>query len=72
MDRGNTYYQPTGETTEWEDILIKKGIMAPKTKVPDEVFEMPSEAEIRQKQMESKSLDELDEFDVRVLLSLFR
>lgn len=26
MSRGNTYYAPTGETTEWDDILINKGI----------------------------------------------
>lgn len=26
MNRGGTYYKHTGETTEWEDILIKKGI----------------------------------------------
>lgn len=36
MDRGQTYYKPTGETTEWEDILIKKGIIEPKTKVHEE------------------------------------
>lgn len=63
MERGSTYYQPTDETTEWEDILIKKGIMAPKTKVQNEVFEMPSDVEMRQTQMEKKSLKELDELD---------
>lgn len=25
-NRGNTSYAVSGETTEWEDILIKKGI----------------------------------------------
>lgn len=26
MSRGDKSYQVSGETTEWEDILIKKGI----------------------------------------------
>lgn len=61
MDRGNVYYAPTGETTEWEDILIKKGILAPKTKVveEEEVQEEQQQVDAR----ENATLDELDEMD---------
>ncbi|KAI9917273.1 hypothetical protein PsorP6_013072 [Peronosclerospora sorghi] len=59
-ERGNVYYAPTGETTEWEDILVKKGILAPKTKVPDEAEE---EEEEHVDPRENATLDELDEMD---------
>jgi hypothetical protein len=59
-DRGNVYYAPTGETTEWEDILIKKGIIAPKTKVQEEESE---EEEEKVDPRENATLDELDEMD---------
>ncbi|TMW69229.1 hypothetical protein Poli38472_001385 [Pythium oligandrum] len=59
-DRGNVYYAPTGETTEWEDILIKKGILAPKTKVQEEEEE---EEEVQVDPRENATLDELDEME---------
>lgn len=62
MDRGSKFYEPTGETTEWEDILIKKGILAPKTKVPDEEEQ---EEEEYVDPRENATLEELDEMDVR-------
>lgn len=62
MDRGSKFYAPTGETTEWEDILVKKGILAPKTKVQEE--ESESEDEQRDPRQDA-TLDELDEMDVR-------
>lgn len=57
-DRGNVYYAPTGETTEWEDILVKKGILAPKTKVVEE-----QEVEAYVDPREKATLDELDEME---------
>ncbi|CAK4643091.1 unnamed protein product [Aphanomyces euteiches] len=60
MNRGNKTYVGTGETTEWEDILIKKGIIAPKTKVTEEE-EYESEEEVDPR--ENATLDELDEFE---------
>jgi len=27
MNRGNTSYKHTGETTEWDDILMEKGVV---------------------------------------------
>lgn len=67
MDRGQKYYEPTGETTEWEDILIKKGIIAPKTKVEEE--EKDTEEDDAPSIYEEKTLDELTEFDVQTLIS---
>nr|CCA22606.1 phosducinlike protein putative [Albugo laibachii Nc14] len=61
MDRGQKYYEPTGETTEWEDILVKKGIIAPKTKVEEE--EKETEEDDAPSLYEKKTLDELTEFD---------
>ncbi|CEG36596.1 Conserved phosducin-like protein [Plasmopara halstedii] len=58
-DRGNVYYAPTGETTEWEDILVKKGILAPKTKVIEEKEEEEEFVDPR----ENATLDELDEME---------
>ena len=65
MNRGNTYYKPTVEITEWEDILIKKGIIAPKTKVEEEDTneDQPTEAELHRQALEQKSLEELDEME---------
>lgn len=60
MDRGSTYYQPSGETTEWEDILIKKGIMEPKTKAKVEEEDILDEIQMRKMELNAKSLDELD------------
>ncbi|KAJ0407593.1 hypothetical protein ATCC90586_006236 [Pythium insidiosum] len=60
-DRGNVYYAPTGETTEWEDILIKKGILAPKTKVQEEEESDHEEQQIDPR--ETATLDELDEME---------
>lgn len=62
MDRGSKFYEPTGETTEWEDILIKKGILAPKTKVQEEEEESDEE---QVDPREYATLDELDEMEVR-------
>ncbi|CAH0474585.1 unnamed protein product [Peronospora belbahrii] len=59
-DRGNVYYAPTGETTEWEDILVKKGILAPKTKVPNE---MQEEEEGGGDSRENATLEELEEME---------
>ncbi|KAF1333357.1 Phosducin-like protein, partial [Globisporangium splendens] len=60
MDRGSKFYEPTGETTEWEDILIKKGILAPKTKVQEEEEESEDEQyDARQ----DATIDELDEME---------
>ena len=59
-DRSNVSYAPTGETTEWEDILVKKGILAPKTKVPDEEQEDDDE---QGDAREHATLDELDELE---------
>ena len=61
-ERGGVYYQPTGETTEWEDILIKKGIIAPKTKVEEE-YEEDVEVETEADKLQAMGLDELDELD---------
>lgn len=62
MDRGSKFYEPTGETTEWEDILVKKGILAPKTKVQEEEEESEDEQDDPR---EEATLDELDEMEVR-------
>ncbi|ETW02199.1 hypothetical protein H310_05766 [Aphanomyces invadans] len=60
MNRGSKTYVGTGETTEWEDILIKKGIIAPKTKVTEEEqYESEDETDPREK----ATLDELDEME---------
>ncbi|CAI5745223.1 unnamed protein product [Peronospora destructor] len=61
-DRGNVFYAPTGETTEWKDILVKKGILAPKTKVPNET-EQEEEEEEDVDPRENATLDELDEME---------
>ncbi|CAI5736538.1 unnamed protein product [Hyaloperonospora brassicae] len=61
-DRGNVSYAPTGETTEWEDILVKKGILAPKTKVPDEEQQDDDDDE-QEDTREHATLDELDELE---------
>lgn len=61
MDRGSKFYAPTGETTEWEDILVKKGILAPKTKVQEEEEESDDE---QYDPREDATLDELDEMEV--------
>ena len=34
MDYHTTYVAPEGETTEWEDILVKKGIWEERPKPP--------------------------------------
>ncbi|KAG7392817.1 Phosducin-like protein 2 [Phytophthora pseudosyringae] len=60
-DRGNVFYAPTGETTEWEDILVKRGIIAPKTKVPDEEEQEQEDEQLDPR--EYATLDELDEMD---------
>ncbi|GAB9471402.1 Phosducin-like protein [Globisporangium polare] len=60
MDRGSKFYAPTGETTEWEDILVKKGILAPKTKVQEEEEESDDE---QYDPREDATLDELDEME---------
>ncbi|RLN93440.1 hypothetical protein BBJ28_00003921 [Nothophytophthora sp. Chile5] len=65
-DRGNKFYAPTGETTEWEDILVKKGILAPKTKVNEEEEEQEEE---QVDPREYATLDELDELEVRQISS---
>jgi hypothetical protein len=62
MDRGSKFYEPTGETTEWEDILVKKGILAPKTKVQEEEEESDDE---QVDPREYATLDELDDMEVR-------
>ncbi|RHY31530.1 hypothetical protein DYB32_003392 [Aphanomyces invadans] len=63
MNRGSKTYVGTGETTEWEDILIKKGIIAPKTKVTEEEeYESEDETDPREK----ATLDELDEMEVGI------
>lgn len=62
MDRGSKFYEPTGETTEWEDILVKKGILAPKTKVQEEEEQSDDE---QVDPREYATLDELDEMEVR-------
>ncbi|TDH74144.1 uncharacterized protein CCR75_002968 [Bremia lactucae] len=59
-DRGNVFYAPTGETTEWEDILVKKGILAPKSKVPEEEEQ---EEEQHVDPRENATLEELDEME---------
>ncbi|ETV76971.1 hypothetical protein H257_09378 [Aphanomyces astaci] len=60
MNRGSKLYVGTGETTEWEDILIKKGIIAPKTKVTEEEdYESEDDVDPR----EDATLDELDEME---------
>ena len=62
-DRGNVFYAPTGETTEWEDILVKKGILVPKTKVPDETEYEAEAAAAAADPRENATLDELDELE---------
>ncbi|OQR82753.1 phosducin-like protein [Achlya hypogyna] len=59
MDRGNKTYVGTGETTEWEDILIKRGIIAPKTKAPVEEEESSDDEDPR----EQATMEELDEME---------
>lgn len=64
MDRGQKFYAPTGETTEWEDILVQKGIIAPKSKV-----EVEEEEEHSPKVTHAhKSMEDLDDDDVSVEL----
>jgi hypothetical protein len=67
MDRGTKFYEPTGETTEWEDILVKKGIIAPKTKVKEEEEYGDDEEQIDPRH--NATLDELDEMDVSTIIS---
>eukprot|EP00698_Gefionella_okellyi_P020511 TRINITY_DN6447_c0_g1_i1.p1 TRINITY_DN6447_c0_g1~~TRINITY_DN6447_c0_g1_i1.p1 ORF type:complete len:240 (-),score=59.82 TRINITY_DN6447_c0_g1_i1:634-1353(-) len=60
-------YQAPHQTTEWEDVLRKKGIIPelPKGPSKDEVDEVAREAaaELQKLDMESKTLDELDELE---------
>ena len=63
MDRGGTYYKPTGETTEWEDILIKKGIIEPKTKVIEEEEEEVDYTSEKVEYDSNKENDDDEEFD---------
>ncbi|RHY85931.1 hypothetical protein DYB37_012667 [Aphanomyces astaci] len=65
MNRGSKLYVGTGETTEWEDILIKKGIIAPKTKVTEEEdYESEDDVDPR----EDATLDELDEMEASIVV----
>jgi hypothetical protein len=61
MDRGTKFYEPTGETTEWE------GIIAPKTKVKEEEEYGDDEEQIDPRH--NATLDELDEMDVSTIIS---
>ncbi|RLO07483.1 hypothetical protein DYB28_002632 [Aphanomyces astaci] len=66
MNRGSKLYVGTGETTEWEDILIKKGIIAPKTKVTEEEdYESEDDVDPR----EDATLDELDEMEASIRIA---
>lgn len=65
----------SGETTEWEDILIKKGIttkedvllgkgLDPRDFVESRPDTLPSEEELRERAIADATLEELDELEV--------
>ena len=67
MNRGIKYYEATGETTEWEDILVKKGILAPRRKLEDDDDDDDTYEEGEgngRHPLEHATLNELDEQEV--------
>jgi hypothetical protein len=72
MNVGSTssYRRAPGETTEWEDILVSKGIIAPKTDPEEEKRQAALEERLEAAAaavdpLKGLSLSELDELEVR-------
>lgn len=72
MNTGSStsYRRAPGETTEWEDILISKGIIAPKTDPEEEKRQAALEERLEAAAaavdpLKNLSLSELDELEVR-------
>lgn len=74
MQGSSTTYAVSGETTEWEDILIKKGIttkedvllgkgLNPEDFLEKKPLEVPLEADEREQAIAEADLDELDELE---------
>lgn len=68
MGSSTSYRRAEGETTEWEDILVAKGIIAPKKDPAEEARKAALEDEIERAAasvdpLARKTLDELDELE---------
>lgn len=68
MGTSSSYRRAEGETTEWEDILIAKGIIAPKKDPNEDARKAAFEEEVERvaaavDPLAKKTLDELDELE---------
>jgi hypothetical protein len=70
MGTSHVYQQDPKESTEWEDILVRKGILAPRETEEDDLEgeEELIHEEAQMKGVDDGTLDELDELEVFSLL----